>query len=124
MPTVHTSYWHWKIFCSYGYVKWCKNIQKLTFSTQQVTASSAVHHPNQYFDESHQSLQDGQGGASRLGSAAHSGLEHGKVTVKNEISSITNVPKTDTDNDLCDIQMDDDDDDDILGEIEKMDTMA
>lgn len=87
--------------------------------THGVTASSAVHHPNQYFDESRQSLQDG---ASRLGSAAHSGLEHGKVTVKNEISSTTNVPKTDTDNDLGDIQMDDDDD--ILGEIEKMDTMA
>ena len=94
--------------------------------SQQVTASSAVHHPNQYFDESRQSLQDGQGGASRLGSA-HSGLEHGKVTVKNEINttsnSDTNVPKTDTSNDLGDIQMDDDDDD-FLGEIEKMDTMA
>ncbi|XP_020623549.1 DNA primase large subunit-like [Orbicella faveolata] len=90
--------------------------------THGVTASSAVHHPNQYFDESHQSLQDRQGGASRLGSAAHSGLDHGKVTVKNEINSSTNVPQTDTDNDLGDIQMDDDDD--ILGEIEKMDTMA
>ena len=45
-----------------------------------------------------------------------------KVTVKNETNRTTNVPKTDTDIDLGDIQMDDDDD--ILGEIEKMDTMA
>ena len=88
-----------------------------------MTATSAVHHPNQYFDESRQSLQDGQVGASRLGTAAHSGLDHGKVAVKNEINSTTNVPKTGTDNNLGDIQMDDDDDD-ILGEIEKMDTMA
>lgn len=87
-----------------------------------MTASSAVHHPNQYFDESRQSLQDGQGGVSRLGTAAHSGLDHVKVTVKNETNRTTNVAKTDTDNDLGDIQMDDDDD--ILGEIEQMDTMA
>lgn len=101
-----------------------KNFKKFFWQFfQQVTASSAVHHPNQYFDESRQSMQDGQGGASRLGSAAHSGLDHGKVTVKNEINSTTNVLKTDTNNDLGDIQMDDDDDD-ILGEIEKMDTMA
>lgn len=64
---------------------------------------------------------------SRLGSAVNSGLEHGKVTVKNEINitnnADTNVTTTDTNNELGDIQMDDDDDD-ILGEIEKMDTMA
>lgn len=104
----------------------CYKLKKFQKLCQQVTASSAVHHPNQYFDESHQALQ-GQGGASQLAGTAHSGLDHGKVNVKNEINTAsnadTNVPKTDTNNDLGDIQMDDDDDD-ILGEIEKMDTMA
>jgi len=38
------------------------------------------------------------------------------------MNSTTSVPETVTDNNLGDIQMDDDDD--ILGEIEKMDTMA
>ncbi|KAJ7373806.1 hypothetical protein OS493_009128 [Desmophyllum pertusum] len=97
--------------------------------THGVTASSAINHPNQYFDESRQSLQEGQGGASRLGSTTQSGLEHGKVTVKNEINTTTNADdtsnapvNTNTNDDLADIQMDDDDD--ILGEIEGMDTMA
>lgn len=106
-----------------------KNFNLNIFS-HQVTASSAINHPNQYFDESRQSLQEGQGGASRLGSTTQSGLEHGKISVKNEINTTTNADdtsnapvNTDTNDDLADIQMDDDDDD-ILGEIEGMDTMA
>lgn len=65
-------------------------------------------------------LQEGQGGSSRLGSATPSGIDHGKITVKNETNS---APDTSTNNnDIGDIQMDDDDD--MLGEIEGMDTMA
>lgn len=85
----------------------------------QVTASSAINHPNQYFDESHQVLQDGKGGTSRLGNDTPSGLEHVKATVKNEKNG---APNATTSNDIGDIQMDDDDD--MLGEIEGMDTMA
>ena len=78
-----------------------------------------MNHPNQYFDESRQVLQDGKGGASRLGNDTPSGLEHIKATVKNEKNGASN---TTTSNDIGDIQMDDDDD--MLGEIEGMDTMA
>ncbi|CAH3160276.1 unnamed protein product [Porites lobata] len=87
--------------------------------THGVTASSAINHPNQYFDESRQVLQDGKGGASRLGNDTPSGLEHVKATVKNEKNG---APNATTSNDIGDIQMDDDDD--MLGEIEGMDTMA
>ena len=85
----------------------------------QLTASSAINHPNQYFDESLQSQKDGQGSTSRPSSVAPSGLDHGKVTIKNERKGITNCNEN---NDFGDIQMDDDDD--MLGEIEGMDTMS
>lgn len=85
----------------------------------QVTASSAINHPNQYFDESRQVLQEGKGGAPNLGNDTRSGLEHVKTTVKNEKNGAHNAT---TSNDIGDIQMDDDDD--MLGEIEGMDTMA
>lgn len=78
-----------------------------------------MNHPNQYFDESRQVLQEGQGSSRLAGSAAPSGLGHGKVTVKNELNS---TPDTNVNNDIGDIQMDDDDD--MLGEIEGMETMA
>ena len=58
-----------------------------------------------------------------MGSATPSGLQHGKVTVKNEINTNPNADMNIPNNDLDDIQMDDDDDD-ILGEIEGMDTIA
>ena len=86
----------------------------------QVTASSAINHPNQYFDESRQVLQEGQGTTTRLSSDAPSGLDHGKVNIKNETKSTSSSNEN---NDIGDIQMDDDDDD-MLGEIEGMDTMA
>ncbi|XP_015757797.1 PREDICTED: DNA primase large subunit-like isoform X2 [Acropora digitifera] len=85
----------------------------------ELTASSAINHPNQYFDESLQSQKDGQGSTSRPASVAPSGLDHGKVTIKNETKGMSN---TNENNDFGDIQMDDDDD--MLGEIEGMDTMS
>ena len=85
----------------------------------QLTASSAINHPNQYFDESLQSQKDGQGSTSRPASVAPSGLDYGKVTIKNETKGMSN---TNENNDFGDIQMDDDDD--MLGEIEGMDTMS
>lgn len=85
--------------------------------THGLTASSAINHPNQYFDESIQSQKDEQGSTSRPASVAPSGLDHGKVTIKNETKGNTNE-----NDDFGDIQMDDDDD--MLGEIEGMDTMS
>ena len=57
---------------------------------------------------------------SKLASGAPSGLDHGKVSIKNETKS---TPSGNENNDIGDIQMDDDDDD-MLGEIEGMDTMS
>ncbi|XP_044174076.1 DNA primase large subunit-like [Acropora millepora] len=85
--------------------------------THGLTASSAINHPNQYFDESLQSQKDEQGSTSRPASVAPSGLDHGKVTIKNETKGNTNE-----NDDFGDIQMDDDDD--MLGDIEGMDTMS
>lgn len=87
----------------------------------QVMADSAINHPNQYFDESHQVTQKEKGGVSRMGSATPSGIQHGRVAVKKEINpdNIVNIAN----NDLGDFHMDDNDDD-ILGEIERMDTTA
>ena len=65
-------------------------------------------------------MQEGQGTASKLTNGAPSGLDHGKLTIKNETKSTLSSNEN---NDIGDIQMDDDDDD-ILGEIEGMDTMA
>ena len=87
--------------------------------TNQVTASAAINHPNQYFDESRQVLQEGKGGASRPGSDTPSGLVPAKA-VKNEKNS---TPNSNISNEIGDIPMDDDDDD-MLGEIEGMETMA
>lgn len=90
--------------------------------THGVMANSAINHPNQYFDESRQVTQKEQGGASTMGSATPSGIQHGRVAVKREINSgnKVNIPS----NGLSDIYMNDDDDDDLLGEIERMDTIA
>ena len=63
-------------------------------------------------------LKGGQGSTSRIAGLAPSGLDHRRVTIKNEIKDSTNVNEN---NDIGDIQMDDDDD--MLGEIEGMDTM-
>ncbi|PFX22105.1 DNA primase large subunit [Stylophora pistillata] len=88
----------------------------------KVMANSAINHPNQYFDESRQVTQKEQGGASKMGSATPSGIQHGRVAVKREINSgnKVNIPS----NGLSDIYMNDDDEDDLLGEIERMDTIA
>lgn len=56
---------------------------------------------------------------SKLASDPPSGLDHGKVSIKNETKS---NPSSNENNDIEDIQMDDDDD--MLGEIEGMDTMS
>ncbi|XP_068681168.1 DNA primase large subunit-like [Montipora foliosa] len=86
--------------------------------THKETASSAINHPNQYFDESLVELKDGHGSTSRIAGLAPSGLDHRRVKIKNEIKDSTNINEN---NDIGDIQMDDDDD--MLGEIEGMDTM-
>ena len=77
-------------------------------------ASSAIHHPNQYFEEGRQVAQEGHSGTPYANGVAPSILNHSGVNVKKELTNTSDA-------DIGDFPMDEDDE--ILGEIEGMDNV-